>query len=375
MPQTPLGVAESWRTVHQRLLAHDWQAHPAPERVDFAVYAHCAYAAFGRPADADLAHQLFDQLATAPGWQTAPAWPARQLDQACLAAWLAARLAAAEHAPARLAALDETLCHEALRLTHEADAASRSNFFRILRYFSLRLPLAAATQHLPLLLAELAAEPPAGAAIAEQLPLGLGAGLAAELLVLIKLSKQGLGTEATRQAVRQGIIRLLALRSPVDFEAQQFSVFPYQVHSQSGEATFGADLSWHRGDVGQAWLLHEAHEVLHNAELAKIAELVGLNTLLRTTIDSTEITSAQVDCGAAGVAHLYGKLHRTSGQRAYHQGQQFWLGQTQAWLLQELAAGPYRPGPAELRQGLVGTGLVLLSAVAEADLGWDAALL
>jgi hypothetical protein len=170
--------------------------------------------------------------------------------------------------------------------------------------------------------------------------------------------------------------RLLTLRHPVDFAEQHYAVFPYQVHRATGVASFSAELSWRRGDLGQAVLLYEAQDLLQDAELANIAELVGLNTLLRTTIPATQVTSSLLGQGAAGVAYLYHKLFYASGQRpAYRQGYQFWLAQTQHWLGEELAAGFYEHRQGDLLDGLAGVGLVLLSALSGAQLRWDAVVL
>ena len=94
MQHTPPSVADSWHTVHQLLLAHDWEARPTPERVDFAVYAYCVYKAFGRQNDADLAYRFLAELAAERSWQRAVEWPAPQLEQACRTAGEALRIAA-----------------------------------------------------------------------------------------------------------------------------------------------------------------------------------------------------------------------------------------------------------------------------------------
>ena len=107
-----------------------------------------------------------------------------------------------------------------------------------------------------------------------------------------------------------------------------------------------------------------------------MAELVGLNTLLRTTEPTTLVANSLLYRGAAGVAHLYYKLYHASGQHpAYQRGYLFWLDQTQIWLHHELATGFYQNRESELLHGLVGVGLVLLSALAGHPLDWDVAVL
>jgi hypothetical protein len=365
----------SWQAVHTVLASQPAAAYPPPGFANLTAYHYCVHQAFGRgePAPALLTQdfqQLVGQLEHQAGLG---AWPAAQLDQACVAAWLSTQLAPQGGAPALAvpAQLDEALYAEAVRLHHEPDASSRHCFFRVLRYFSLRLPTA--TVALPQLQALLALQPEPPAA--EQLALGLVEGLAAELLLLLKLHKAGFRQAPIVTRIRAGITRLLMVRHPVDFQEGQYSVFPYQVLPTSQEAAFSAELSWQRGDLGQSLLLYKAHELMQDEELIKIAELVGLNTLLRTTVQATGISTSELAQGAAGVAHLYRKLYQASHQVAYREGYSFWLGQTHSLLHKELATGFYRQREGDLLHGLAGVGLVLLSSLAEAELGWDALVL
>lgn len=365
----------SWQAVHTLLTGPAAAACPPPALAHLAAYHYCVHRAMerGKPLPETL-KQRFDQLAAQLEQQAgAGAWPAAQLDQACVAAWLSAQLAADE-CPARLPIsthLDEALHAEARRLHQQSDAASRRCLLRVLRYFSLRLPVAGAVWA-PL--QALLAKPPASLA-AEPLALGLAEGLAAELLLLLKLHKAGLRHASLVARIRAGISQLLAVRHPVDFLEGHYSVFPHQVLPAAEENAFSAELSWQRGDLGQSLLLYKAHELLQDDELIKIAELVGLNTLLRTTVQATGIETAEFAQGAAGVAHLYRKLYQASQQAAYRDGYHYWLEQTHLLLRQDLAAGRYRQREGELLHGLVGIGLVLVSSLTETELGWDALVL
>ena len=366
-------LAQSWHQLHWLLTQTTKPPYLLSEALGLATYHYSVYKAFGQAPDAVLAQRMFQHAGgQMAGWLlSSSAWPIHQLDQACAAAWLSAGFAANGLAqalvPALLAALDPVLEQEALRL--RAQATGSRNFARIVRYFSLRSPIAQAY------LSPLLALPFTPLVPSESLPLGLADGLAAELRVLLWLHQAGLSTPSSLEQVRRGIRYLLALRRKVDFCDQKYSIFPYQVQGAFPEAYFSAALGWPHGDLGQALLFYEAHSLLRDAELARIAGLVGLNTLLRTTREATEVVSSQLYQGAAGVAHLYRKLYLASGQPAYQTGQQYWLTQTQQWLHQELATGFYRRCERELPHGLVGVGLVLLSAVAGETPEWDAMLL
>lgn len=382
-PVAPAQLLQSWQQLHCLLAGQDWAARPAAECFGLGVYQYCVYKTFGQAADATLAQHFFERQAAALGQlaESPEGWPAPQLDQLSQAAWLHAQLATDGLLPpsALLATLDAALWRQAQQLRQQPSVASSHNFFRIVRYFSLRQPTPGVRAHLHALLA--ASLPlasiswPHPGAAPEQLALGLTDGVAATLLLLSRLSGSVPGLDL-RPSVRQGVQRLLALRHPVDFAEQRYAVFPYQVHRATGAASFSAELSWRRGDLGPAVLLYEAQDLLQDAELAHMAELVGLNTLLRTTGPATQVASSLLGPGAAGVAHLYHKLFHASGQQpAYRQGYLFWLGQTQHWLHQELATGLHAQRQGNLLDGLAGVGLVLLSALSGSRLHWDAVVL
>ncbi len=372
-PAVP-AARRSWEAVHALLTGPAAEACPPPAFANLTAYHYCVHQALerGKPLPTMLSRR-FDQLAAQLAQQANQgAWPVAQLDQACVAAWLNTQLATNEH-PRRLTLstrLDEALCAEARHLHQQPDAESQRRFWRVLRYFSLRLP--AAAEVLPVLQSLLAHPPPPPA---EPLALGLVEGVAAELLLLLKLHKAGLRHASLVARIRAGISKLLAVRHPVDFLEGHYSVFPHQLLPASEEGTFSAELSWQRGDLGQSLLLYKAHELLQDDELIKIAELVGLNTLLRTTAPATGIGTAELARGAAGVAHLYRKLYQASRLAAYREGYRHWLGQTHILLRQDLAAGRYQGQEGNLLHGLVGIGLVTVASLTDAELDWDALVL
>jgi hypothetical protein len=370
--ELPAAQAEawaSWRAVHARLADQLAAGSAAPGFANLTVYQYCVHLALqAEPGANVLVETRFQQLTTQLEQQRwLGTWPLTQLDQACGAAWLSARLAQPAIA---LLWLDEALHAEAVRLQRQPDMGSRQCFFRVLRYFSLRLPASGIRERLQALLAlplHLPAEEP--------LPLGLVDGLAAELLLLLKLHKAGIQPTVILARLREGITQLLTLRRPVDFLETHYSIFPHHVAPGVEEAVFGAQLSWQQGDIGQSLLLYKAHEQVLDEEIFKIAELVGLNTLLRTTTHSTEITTSQLAQGAAGVAYLYAKLFEVGSHAAYRTGHVFWLGQTHKFLRQELASDFYRHKEGDLAHGLVGVSLVLLTSLTELELGWDTLVL
>ena len=368
LPGEPLRIEQSWQQVHQLLANRYEQANTIAELGGLSVYYYSVHKAFNEEQDASRSQKLFRQLVC----QLVLADADGQFDHACTAAWLSTRLYASGGSPAvpdPLADLDQQMHQRTHELLHDPTAGSRGHLLRILRYFSLRTPAALVPNTWRTLLLPTTA--PAGPIL-----LGLAKGLTAELMALIRLHQAGLHDADIQEQVRQGVRYLLATRRNVDFVKQQFAVFPYQVRSLNDGHLFDAELSWRRGDLGPALLLYEAHNLLQDAELARIAELVGLNTLLRTSHPATQIASSQFHRGAAGLAHLYSKFYHTSGQRpAYYKGYLFWLDQTQYWLQQELTVLPCPPYEGDLLHGLGGVGLVLLAAVTGTVSDWDEVLL
>lgn len=366
------GLWQAWQQVHERLVQRSRQACTADELTSLAIYQCCAYRAFGHEQDAVLAQELLQRLIrdTPP----ATAGTAEFLEVACRLAWLQAT----PPGPTSLvpAGLDYHLAAEARHLRTQSGQSARRDFFRIIRYFSLRQLTPPPTPYLRQLVTQTPGLPDLVVPSGATQPLGLADGLTSELLLLLRVYNANLPLPELAQYVRDGIQYLLMLKRDVDFAEQRYSFFPYQVQGaprQSG-ATFSPIFNLTHGDLGPALLLYTGQRILHEPELARLADLVGLNTLLRSAERSTCIASAPLLQGAAGVAHLYGKLYRVSGQPAYQRGQHFWLDQTQRWL-HEQEHGPIitksiLPGD-ELRHGLVGVGLVLLSALVDTELSWE----
>ena len=372
----PLGLSRSWQRVQEVLHAYRPAATAALDMAGLAVYHHCAHTTLAQAADARRTRELLEQLIfISEELLHDGAWNPQQFEHACALAWLQSRHAAGS-AGADMATLlknlDRLVELQAPLLLERSGSGSRRVFMQVLRYLSLRLPSASAARSLRLLLEHPTPQPPLST---EPWPLGLPDGLAGDLLLRLRLRRLGLHDAALPQYLRANIAHLLGARRDVDFSQDNFSIFPDQIGGPATEALFSAALTWSRGDLPQALVLYEAHEFLRDDELAKIAELVGLNTLLRTTSPATEIVSSRFCRGAAGVAHLYCRLHQVSGQAAYQQGYHFWLDQTQQLLHQELDCSATVPQAGDLLHGLASVGLVLVAATTATDFGWDTILI
>lgn len=368
--QSPDGAVQDWYALHQLLTNRDWTRYPLADLLGFAVY-HCTVGpALQQEQEAVAARALYGcirQVLAAMPLETLAALP---LNDLCALAWLNTRLAAPAEPLLSLAALDQRLAQQALALP--AAAAPGSGVLPALRYFSLRLPDAEGYLHQ--LLDHYFRQRQTGSAGQFVLSLGLGDGLAGELLGLMHVYRAGIQHPQIKQRVREGVRYLLSVKRETDFLAGHYSIFPTHIQLPAGEATFGVELSWSHGDLGQSVVLYGAQELLQDEELAKIAELVGLNTLLRTSASSTAVRSARFCQGAAGLAGLYGKLYQATRKEAYRKGYYFWLHQTRTHLAQELTAGLYEKQEGSLRHGLAGVALVLFSAITGQEPTWEAIL-
>ncbi|PJJ47716.1 lanthionine synthetase-like protein [Hymenobacter chitinivorans DSM 11115] len=383
------GLVTGWRDIHTILANKSGVGRDAvPEMLGYAVYYYAVYRAFGQEQDAVRAKELLSQLLLLLA-RNPPVggWSAAGLDDMVVLAWLQAELV--QYAvldpgkPDPLAEWDLRLLTGATHLIASA-SANRAALLRIVRYFCLRLPQQLApgqweqvTDLIERLLSEkvlgFVHPAPAGAPATR---LGLADGLAGELLLLVQLAERGIFRAGIMEQVRQGILSILAAKREVDFSEKKYAIFPDEIGSgPEAETRFSNELSWRTSDLGQALLFYKSYELLQDQELVRLAELVGLNTLLRADVRTTAITTAEFGSGAAGVAHLYRKLYQLSGHEAYRKGYAYWLTQTRSWLTHELHTDFYQHREHDLRRGLVGVGLVLLSAISEQEIGWDRALL
>lgn len=206
-------------------------------------------------------------------------------------------------------------------------------------------------------------------------PLGLAHGISGMLIMLIHCYACAFQTTETKKIIKDGILYMLSFKQEVDFSSRKYAIFPApaEVPDQTYLATEG--LSWCSSDLNQALLFYRANELFQDEQLKNIADVVGLNTLLRKDLASTAVESSCLYQGAAGIAHTYRTLYIISQHSAYKQGYDYWIEQTLAFLETELASGYYQSKKYDLLHGLIGVALTLLSYNHEDELEWSKCLL
>ena len=192
----------------------------------------------------------------------------------------------------------------------------------------------------------------------EQTPLGFE-GISGLLLLLIRI-EQASHEDMLEKIIREGIRFVLSFRNEVDFSRQQYAVFPQAIASGNGLSEEPRCLAWGGSDLAQALLFYRAYGLFQDVELKRIADLVGLNTLLRKERSHLLTPDETVYGGAAGVAQTYAALYHLSGHQAYHKGYQQWLREILTSLDTPLSDA-YPGNEYGLYDGLLGIYLVLLS--------------
>jgi hypothetical protein len=163
------------------------------------------------------------------------------------------------------------------------------------------------------------------------------------------------------------------------------SCFPGGVGAPAGGGP--ARLAWCYGDAGLAVALLLAARALADDRLQRVAHEVALRAAARP-LEGSGVIDAGVCHGAAGLAHLFGRMWQLTADEHCAAAAREWLGRTLALRRPALAVAGFpwmtaddadsgvlphaEPG---LLVGAAGVGLVLLAACSGRDPCWDHALL
>lgn len=146
-----------------------------------------------------------------------------------------------------------------------------------------------------------------------------------------------------------------------------------------------ARLAWCYGDLGIALALHAAASARERADWSAEALALARNHARDSLADSL-VRDAGICHGAAGVTHLFHRLHRATGDAELRTVAQRWLDHT----LTMRSAEPFAGFPASrssadgerawvadasLLTGAIGVGLVLAAAISDLEPRWDRLLL
>ncbi|SET29150.1 glycoside hydrolase family protein [Hymenobacter actinosclerus] len=346
-----------------------------------AIYYYLLYQRLGQEQDLQHSEALFNAQLTLA---LAPDSPSAATAGVVGLAWLHSNLAnslVSHKGAAQISLLDQHLLERALKLLPGKEPGVHPELWHIIRYFSQRMAIGQVREQLQMLIAELYGRNASLGAtenVDEQgcwtIPMGLPGSLTSEIVLLAEVGIAGIHNELIRQQVHQRVELLLATRREIDFSDGCYSMFPVTVDKITYQPVFSNHLSLLTGaDLGASLALYKAQQLLQDAELGHIAELVGLNTILRTQTAATKIEGAQFCQGAFGVVYAYAQLYSLSRHPAYYQSYKYWCTQAERWLGQELSSGHYERQPSDSLCGALGIGLMQqLVAGAEPDISWYA---
>jgi lantibiotic biosynthesis protein len=209
----------------------------------------------------------------------------------------------------------------------------------------------------------------------DEINLSLSHGLSGMLLILMNAWEHSGQQPLIQHMVAEGVRFILHYRKDVDFANGIYNYFPSTVMENENKQIESNRLAWCYGDLNQVLLLNRAADLLQRDNYSRLAQLIGLQTLLRTDEKSTLANDSHFCHGSAGLAQYYKTLHQLTGNEGYRAGYEQWIEQTILHVEKELAAEKYAGKETNFLEGLVGVGLTLLSYVSGKELQWSRSLL
>ena len=209
----------------------------------------------------------------------------------------------------------------------------------------------------------------------EEFNLSISHGLSGWLLILINAWHHSGKKEMIEKMIREGLQYILYYRKDADYTAQEYNFFPFAVNERSAKQIESPRLAWCYGDLNQVLLLNRAGKLLQEDNYLKLAQIIGLQTLMRKTADSTLATDSHFCHGTSGLAQFYKVLYDTTGYPAYKSGYNHWIEQTILHLEKELYNGKYAGKEKDFLEGLLGVAFTLLSYISDKKLRWSNSLL
>jgi hypothetical protein len=210
--------------------------------------------------------------------------------------------------------------------------------------------------------------------------LGVAHGIPGVLPVLAAAARDGVGGPSTRELWAGAVRFLLAHR--VDPAAG----LHFAYHWAPGEAPEPCRMAWCYGDPGVAAVLVATGRALDERRAEEVGLTIALDASRRDPATSG-VRDAGLCHGAAGLAHLFNRLHQQSGHPELAEAARFWLERALEYQGPGRGVGgfaalspvePTRPpewqsDPGFL-SGAAGVGLALLAATSTVEPQWDRVL-
>lgn len=213
--------------------------------------------------------------------------------------------------------------------------------------------------------------------------LGLSHGIPSIIAFLVRAGRQpSLTAQCSRLIEKSCRFLQHHMRPPETYG----SYFGYLVNAD-GEQTPASRLAWCYGDLGVCTTLWQAGEALQQENIKAAALEIARYNAPKRDLAAAYVQDACFCHGTSGIAHIYHKMYRHTGEPLFSEAAGFWYEQTLAMATFEDGLAGYKtfvgtdsadgewhnvPG---LLEGVSGIGLSLISAVAGFEPAWDEALL
>jgi len=213
--------------------------------------------------------------------------------------------------------------------------------------------------------------------------LGLSHGIPSIIAFLVKAGQQPtLAAQCSRLVEKSCRFLQHHMRPPEAYG----SYFGYLVNAD-GIQTPASRLAWCYGDLGVCATLWQAGEALQQESIKAAALDIARFNAPKRDLAAGFVQDACFCHGTSGIAHIYHKMYKHTGETLFSEAAAFWYDQTLAMATFDDGLAGYKtfigtdPANGEwhnvpgLLEGVSGIGLSLISAVAAFEPAWDEALL
>ena len=183
---------------------------------------------------------------------------------------------------------------------------------------------------------------------------------------------------AAKEMVEGGIEYILSLKGD---GKDEISLFPSIAESGAPVSRRESRLGWCYGDLGTAYFVHEAAVILHRSDWTNEALSVYRHASRRRTVQSSMAVDAGLCHGTAGIAMMFNDIYGKTGDAAFRECTDFWIGETLGHARFPDGLAGYKTlhvnewyNDCSMLTGISGIGLSLLSLLS-GDTGWYRLLL
>ncbi len=208
--------------------------------------------------------------------------------------------------------------------------------------------------------------------------MGLAHGIPSILKFCIQCYKQEVCKE---EAYKIGSLVVDYILAHTNSHSSQ-SYFPSIINAEDPQKD-NSRLAWCYGDPGTAFILYQAGVAFGNQVAIDTALKVLMHSAGRRSVESTKVFDAGICHGSAGVAHIYNKMWRYTGNLLFEEACDYWIQKTIDFAVfenEQIIYTAYQPventnTPSySLLEGSTGVGLVLYSYLT-GDFSWDYCLM